>query len=310
MSLEKKTENFRRTVILYHVDCAWEMDYVFQELLRDLMPRARVFFMDSKTLGKYRDKHPDETRIVIFSSSTVEANVMRFMFESLDPHIVFHFSDEFGTKPEYCELAKLTRVFFHQHRFAQYPRHPSMVHIPLGFKVGYLYSRDGAAIQPATERELKWSFVGTLKAKSNRKLMVDTMQQNLKPHFLQTDGRVSTHKMGEIYAKSVFVPNDRGDVVLDCFRLYEAMLAGAIPVVVGARQELEQTFLFGGSDDYPPFLIAPTWPKAELKCQKLLAETRQKDLLDLQQKNVAWIHRHLNQIRSKVRQLCVASDNA
>ena len=39
-----------------------------------------------------------------------------------------------------------------------------------------------------------------------------------------------------IYSQSIFVFNGRGNVFLDCFRLYEAIIAGAIPVIVGEKE--------------------------------------------------------------------------
>lgn len=301
------TENFQRSVVLYHVDCSWEMDYVFRELLVEKMPHARVLFMNSHQLVRYREKHASEKRIVVFSSSTVKVEQMKMMLEAFDAHVVFHFSDEFGDRHAFCELATLTKVFFHQHRFESYPRYPNMVHIPLGFKTGFVYpSKEGKSPTPSTTRELTWSFIGTLKQQSNRQRMLDTFKNRLSqyPSFAQTDGGVSTRMMGEIYAKSVFVPSDRGDVVLDCFRLYEAMLAGAIPVVVGAQKELRQTFLFDGEDDFPPFLVANTWNEAAQRCIELLQDNKQEELLEMQQKNIQWIQRHLQQIRTQVQQAC------
>ena len=50
----------------------------------------------------------------------------------------------------------------------------------------------------------------------------------------------------DVYRNAKFVPNGRGNAVLDCFRLYEASMAGAIPVVVGSWSEIRETFYFGG----------------------------------------------------------------
>ena len=50
----------------------------------------------------------------------------------------------------------------------------------------------------------------------------------------------------QAYRDAIFVPNGRGNVVLDCVRLFEASLAGAIPVVVGPWPEVREAFYFDG----------------------------------------------------------------
>ncbi|AYV86765.1 MAG: hypothetical protein Sylvanvirus8_21 [Sylvanvirus sp.] len=79
---------------------------------------------------------------------------------------------------------------------------------------------------------------------------------------------MSPEAMREIYNDSVFVLSGRGNISLDCFRLYEATLSGAIPVAVGTKQELKHTFSFANNP--PPFITADTWPDALKLCQDLL----------------------------------------
>lgn len=288
-----------RTTVLYHSDCTWEIDYVFKELLRDVMARARVLYLTSDKLAAYNEKHPNDRRVVVFSSSTISFEKMQRMMQDFKPHVTFHFSDEFGTRPEYCQLADLTGVFFHQHTFASYPKLQNMVQIPLGFKIGFAY--DWKHHKPITERKLQWSFVGTIKANSNRTKMLEVFKRRLPDNFnAQTTGNVSTSDMGAIYADSVFVPNDRGDVRLDCFRLYEAIFAGAIPVLAGDSKEMQETFYFAGPEDFPPFVIADTWSKVAKICVQLLQPENVQKLQELQQANRKWLHKHLNQVRKRV----------
>lgn len=290
-----------RTTVLYHSDCTWEIDYVFQELLRDIMPHTRVFYLTSDKLGNYKEKHADDRRVVVFSSSTIAVGHMAQLLQSFQPHVVFHFSDEFGNRPDYCHLAKLVPVFFHQHTFSTYPSYANMVQIPLGFKTGFVYDKLSQQTKPSTDRKLQWSFVGTIKANSKREEMLELFKRRLPQSFAaHTDGSVSTKDMGQIYTDSVFVPNDRGNVRLDCFRLYEAIFAGAIPVVAGEKNELHETFLFAGPDDFPPFVVADNWVKAAKICSQLLRPESAEKLLDLQQRNRAWLLKHLDQIRARV----------
>ena len=297
------------TTVLYHCDCTWEIDYVFQELLRDIMQYARVFYLSSDKLANYKEKHAGDRRVIVFSSSTIACENMAQLLQSFQPHVVFHFSDEFGDRPDYCHLAKLVPVFFHQHTFPTYPSYANMVQIPLGFKAGFLYDTLSSHTKPSTERKFQWSFVGTIKQKSHREEMLQLFQRRFPQSFnMCTDGSMSTKDMGHVYAESVFVPNDRGNVRLDCFRLYEAIFAGAIPVVAGDKKELQETFLFGGPEDFPPFVVGDTWVKSAKICSQLLQPECANQLLDLQQRNRAWLLKHLNQIRSRVGQTAISSE--
>lgn len=47
--------------------------------------------------------------------------------------------------------------------------------------------------------------------------------------------------MGEMLRKSYFAIGGRGRVNLDCHRWYESSVNGAIPAVVGPRDEVEET---------------------------------------------------------------------
>jgi len=54
---------------------------------------------------------------------------------------------------------------------------------------------------------------------------------------------------------------------LDCLRLYEASLCGAIPVVVGSMDEICKTFM---KEECPPWIFASSWKKAIKVCRNLL----------------------------------------
>ncbi len=59
--------------------------------------------------------------------------------------------------------------------------------------------------------------------------------------------------MFDVYNDSIFIPNGRGNFTLDCFRIYEAILSGCIPVIVGKNEELDTIFYY--NNDKPPFII-------------------------------------------------------
>lgn len=282
----------QRTVVLYHDSCTWEIDYVFRELLRDEMKHARVFFLTSAQLRHYKET-PKDNVIIVFSSNDMSAADILAVVKRVKPKIVMHMSDEYGTRPEYCELADHVPVVFHQHTFAAYPRKANMVQLPLGFKTGFRVAKE---LPPATKRNLQWAFIGTIKQGSLRAEMIETFKKRFPLHDAQIHGGVSTLDMAQIYADAVFVPNDRGNVRLDCFRLYEAMLAGCIPVVVGSQKECKETFYF--DNDFPPFVLAKTWDAAADKCATLLENTDK--LLICQNLCLEWMQRNLQKVRDRV----------
>jgi hypothetical protein len=91
-------------------------------------------------------------------------------------------------------------------------------------------------VKPINERQFRWSFVGTV-SKNREKMIKKFRSSGMVPYFLMNG--ISPSKMFEIYSNSIFVPNDRGHINLDCLRLYEASLCGAIPIVVGNIEEIK-----------------------------------------------------------------------
>ena len=87
-------------------------------------------------------------------------------------------------------------------------------------------------LSPPEQRKYKWSFIGNIK-KSRQELLVE--MKSIVPNY---HGKTDKKNMREIYRNSIFVPNGRGNHSLDCFRLYEASACGAIPVIVGEKDEI------------------------------------------------------------------------
>ena len=99
-----------------------------------------------------------------------------------------------------------------------------------------------------------------------------------------------------VYANSIFVPNGRGNVVLDCFRLYEATLTGAIPVVVGSWSEVREAFYFDG--DIPPWIFEETWEAAAARCTDLSANVEA--LQQIQEEQLKWWSRQILTARKRI----------
>ena len=114
----------------------------------------------------------------------------------------------------------------------------------------------------------------------------DPMNQNVKPN-----------KMYEIYKKTLFIPIGRGNCSLDCFRLYEAIVAGAIPVIVGNMDEINVTFNFNKT--IPNIIMGKNWDEAILLCKKLY--TNKDKLQDIINFNNKWWNQQIINIAEKIK---------
>ncbi len=74
------------------------------------------------------------------------------------------------------------------------------------------------------------------------------------------DAGITPMEMRKIYNNSKFVVVGRGQVNLDCYRIYEAIICGAIPIVCGPVDEMHKAFEYEG--DVPPLLFAEDFEKA------------------------------------------------
>jgi hypothetical protein len=194
------------------------------------------------------------------------------------PRVIIHLSDEHGNRPEWLGLANWTPLLLRQHHFPHYPnsQFTNVMQIPLGYITGMLrgFSSLDLVNKPLEQRAYAWSFVGA--EKSDRSYMLTLFRRYFPKHYCKTSDQfepnevhaVDPSRMCEIYQDSIFVPNGRGWVSLDCFRLYEAAICGAIPVVVGSEDEIAGTFRYNGI--MPPFIFERTWEDAARTCNQLL----------------------------------------
>lgn len=239
--------------VIYDLKSDWEIDYI-KELFsqKDLIP------LD---LSK---EYELENIVVVFTSNVHSYEKIKEFVIRVKPICIVHLSDEWGTKPEYQELCKYTKILLRQYRHPSYPTYSNIYSIPLGY-MNKMFNTSSTSLdlKPCSERSIPWSFIGNMK--SDRYNLVikfsgwktGIVRNNVKPL-----------EMASIYMDTCFVPCGRGNVTLDCFRLYEAAICGAIPVVVGSDKEIDETF--GG--DRPPWIFATSWKDAVQKCEKMYNE--------------------------------------
>ena len=274
-----------RCVVVY-IGGEWEKDFLFQELIPEGYPvvcdHLRTRDLDIESVAGVLERLSTRLPVVLaFSSNLYSYEAVVSYADKLGARAVVHMSDEWGNNPEYYGLAE-RYGYFRQYYHPRYGQLQGTV-IPLGHVSG-TNVWDGA--KAASTRPMKWGFVGSVKA--DRQDMLRSMQ-TLMPYLWLTN--VSRDRVGETYRKCVFAPWGRGNVSLNCFRLYEATACGALPVIVGKRQEVDALL---ESQGFPPWLVFGTWAEAAKACKALLGST----YVDvLQERNLRWWRDRIASVR-------------
>jgi hypothetical protein len=161
--------------------------------------------------------------------AAVVRQVLREFAAHGTPVCLVHLSDEYLASPiDFYPLASV--VFRNYYRHAA-SRQPNVLHIPLGYKSGFV---DGLAPRAIGDRQHRWFFAGEIKC--SRRQMLAAAEQIpggravITTRWKDPNG-LSTADYAAALANTVFAPCPRGNDSVDCFRVYEALEAGAIPIV-------------------------------------------------------------------------------
>lgn len=242
----------------------WETDF----LTHTLFPNSEVCY----------DLN-ENTDVLVFCSRTHSYNEILSIVKNTKPKIIICLSDEFYGEDlsDFNRLGNHCDLFLRQYHHQNYTYTSNTIHIPLGYTNGCKVFQE--------KKELNWSFLGEIK--TDRQEMIDQFR-SIPNHFVGKS--ISKELMCKIYSKSIFVPCGRGNSSLDCFRLYEASMNGAIPVVVGSKEEIESTFKY---EENPPWIFAENWTEAVEKCKYLLKEIDSKNVL-------SWWNNRIQIIKTKI----------
>jgi hypothetical protein len=257
----------------------WESDFFLNEIL----PKGNVEYIRTDTI-----ENTQKTCDVFAFACRVHNFVnIKNTIQRIKPKIVIMTSDEFHQENNsiYNELGNECELFLRQYHHPGNTYTPNTIHIPLGYTNGCKIFT-----QP---KKLKWSWFGDIK--NDRIEMLNQFRQ-LTPHL--TGNSLSKELMCKSYAQSLFVPCGRGNSSLDCFRLYEASMNGAIPVVVGDEEEVNNTFKY---EQNPPWIFAKSWKEAYNNCEDLLNEENQ--LKEMQINIFSWWKNRISSVRSRVSQV-------
>lgn len=283
-------------MILLYVECGWEKDYILRYLLNQIQ-FTNYFVITICQMTQsflHRLSKMSDDFVFVFSSNNMTYQTASVIVNYLKPKIVIHNSDEWGNRPEYLELSKSTPLMLMQ--YAYYYEVPKNVyHLPVGYLTGVHLGGipSWGDAKPSIDRTYDWSFVGTLK--SDRRVAIKSFMNGWDnaTYFAKPN---NVTNLANIYKNSKFVISPRGNTSLLCFRTFEAITCGAIPVVSGCtRQELERTYNF--QNKVIPFIHAETWDQAVQICKNM------KNLEEVRKKCIEWYTSINDTIMSQIHQV-------
>jgi len=293
--------------IFYFEGATWEVDYILVDLLNNVHSPEVVYF-GASDLQKIADTNEIiDNHILIISSCIRTEDIIRLVKQTR-PLVVFYLSDEWGNCPDAISISNHTKLFFHQYNHSTYTYGTNNIQIPCAYVTHFFNGKSSlnTSFKLITDRSFNVSFVGQVKA-DRVEMINECKRRMLKTNIVAGPNNwqigslaVSPQQLHNMYTDSVFVLAGRGNISLDCFRIYEAIVAGAIPVVVAQEDEIYTTFNYDGN--VPPFIYADSWPKAIEKCNKLLQESiiNPAVLQNIQNDLVAWWYQINISINSRI----------
>lgn len=264
--------------LLYLENSTWEIDFIHNEFLNDIPNlNKEVFTKNTFNLLENRADIINNSFLVI--NGVCELNDIIRVVIKIKPLVIFYLSDEGGGYSYWTILQNYTKLLLRQYNFTHYNYAKNNIHFPLGYVKNFLNNENSFSIykKPLSEREFNASFIGTVK--SDRLHMSNVFKENMTRTqiiFVHNNWDIpnlpySPQECFNIYNNSIFVLCGRGNSNLDCFRIYEAIIAGSIPVLVGDSNEINITFNY--NNHILPILYFGSWEEAVTECNKLLIDT-------------------------------------
>ena len=290
--------------IFYALNSTWEFDFFKNDIFNQNLYKKKINFhlFDNNT----EVFSNDESNIIVLNR-IIKLSLIKVMINKLNPIAIFHLSDEWGVDKDYYDLYRVSdvKLLFHQYSLGKYNFDKNRsFQIPLGYVSGFLQNKSFKNIHHSNQiKKYDFAFVGELK--NDRKYMLDKFSKIFKNnaiHLSKTNWSnpnnqtIKPHELFNLYKQSLFVPIGRGNISLDCFRIYEAIVAGAIPVMCCTSEEIKMTFNFYKKT--PNIIFADTWDKAVLISKRYHADKGK--LNNIISSNYSWFNDQITHIYKKL----------
>jgi len=242
---------------------------------------ASMFSQSGATLyfGHILENFPVLEDCVVVTNNSKAYEYIHELIKSGNKFGVVLLSDETLEEPMFY-LKEPNCLFAARNYFSpKYYQNPKVFTFPLGYR--HCFEHFVKETKKASDRRLTWSFAGSLKADRNTAINCFT---KLKPYQLNVcelfndPKQLTTKEYAQVLADSVFAIAPQGGYNLDSFRIYEALEASTIPVVMNSTPYFKVTssywhLIFQGETELP-FVRADNWEEAADKCAKIIHEGR------------------------------------
>lgn len=281
--------------IFFPICLKWEYDF----FKKDLFPQHNFYEYDYDFDFSSFD---NQLNILILNGS--DNDIPDFFKKTIDflkPFCIFHLSDEEAKTQKYHNYYNNSKckAVFHQYNSNNLIYHSNHYQIPLAYIKGF-----PTELKLNKNKKYDFSFVGQLK--SDRMTMLHLFKNNFSRSVINigntnwsstNNQRINPQILYQIYNESIFVPIGRGNISLDCFRLYECIIAGAIPVIVGTEKEIKESFNY----DMPNIIYSDNWESVIKKCKEINEKEVEKIILS----NFNWWNNQISFIKNKIDSYCV-----
>jgi len=286
----------------------WEEHYLKNEIFNEDNYNFNIhyiYFDNNTNISIF--KHYISAKNIIIINRANPLNFIQEIISILSPFAIFHLSDEFCIDMKYYELYHDAKILFHQYNHNKIAYNTNHVQIPLGYVKHFLSNKPSSynfINYKFQDRKYMFSFIGSLK--QDREEMLSKFKNAFESYYIHigytnwnnpSNQEITPTDMFNIYNNTLFIPIGRGNSSLDCFRLYEAIVSNAIPIIVGNMEEINNTFNFNG-DTIPNLIIGKDWDEAVKICQELyINKDKIQNILNMNKK--WWNSQHIN-IISKI----------
>lgn len=202
----------------------WESDWV-----RELFNLNQFNIQDRDFVGENCIIVTDNPRYCLFEN----------FIKKKKNFILINLKDEFiPSKQDYTIYQSSYCNYVFRNYFRRNLLHDNISFFPLGYKHDFWNGCDKNTRllkQLNFDRNYLWSFAGVIKKSGRRKALWQL--DKIKPNFIHavsgwdTSDSLETLEYRELLCNSHFVPCFRGNCSLECFRIYESLECGAIPIV-------------------------------------------------------------------------------
>ncbi len=277
----------------------WEADWCRELLASDQYEIEEVTALDEKIYldrAIYVTQLPREKKELDRFFKTLHKKGARFG--------IIHISDE-----EYSHSTKsysYAKFVLRNYWKKKFDGNPKILQIPLGYKTKFWADSPSKKSKKSSERQYFASFAGQL-SKSGRKEMAEHMRKlgHFFVHetsFFGSADALPVDQYRDLLMDSVFAPCPKGFVNVDTFRLYEALEAGAIPIVEKGPSDYYE-HLFQGK--YPFFAIDQWDEVGTLLNEGFLSDPER--IEQKRQECIDWWKKSKEELRKKIQRQIIRS---